>query len=84
MGYLTEAKLVNIVDNPVALPATEIKQGDWLVLATIKIASPMILRYRFLNSPPPIKSSATSATPMWPCAGTTNRATLGQPVPWRS
>ena len=49
MGYLTEAKLVNIVDNPVALPATEIKQGDWLVLATIKIASPMILRDRFLN-----------------------------------
>ena len=44
MGYLTEAKLVNIVDNPVALPATEIKQGDWLVLATIKIASPMVER----------------------------------------
>lgn len=49
MGYLTEAKLVNIIDNPIALPATEVKQGDWLVLATIKIASPMILRYRFLN-----------------------------------
>lgn len=49
MGYLTEAKLVNIIDNPIALPATEVKQGDWLVLATIKITSPMILRYRFLN-----------------------------------
>jgi hypothetical protein len=49
MGYLTTSRLTNIIDLPVQLPATEIKMGDWLVVASIKIAEPMRLRYRFLN-----------------------------------
>jgi hypothetical protein len=49
MGYLTESKLANIIDVPIALPATEIKQGDWLVVASVKITSPQRLRFRFLN-----------------------------------
>lgn len=38
------------MDLPVQLPATEIKQGDWLVIASVKILSPMQLRFRFLNA----------------------------------
>jgi hypothetical protein len=49
MGYLTTSRLTNIIDLPIQLPATEIKMGDWLIVATIKIAEPMRLRYRFLN-----------------------------------
>jgi hypothetical protein len=49
MGYLTTSKLANIIDLPIQLPATEIKMGDWLVVASIKIAEPMRLSYRFLN-----------------------------------
>jgi hypothetical protein len=49
MGYLTTSRLTNIIDLPIQLPATEIKMGDWLVVASIKIAEPMRLRYRFLN-----------------------------------
>ena len=49
MSYLTEAKLASIVDVPVALPATEIRQGDWLVFASIKLVPPQQLRFRFLN-----------------------------------
>lgn len=49
MGYLTTSRLTNIIDLPIQLPATEIKMGDWLVIATVKIAEPMRLRYRFLN-----------------------------------
>jgi hypothetical protein len=49
MGYLTTSKLTNIIDLPIQLPTTEIKMGDWLVVATVKIASPMRLRFRFLN-----------------------------------
>lgn len=49
MGYITDSRLANIIDVPVALPATEIKQGDWLVIATVKIATPQQLRFRFLN-----------------------------------
>lgn len=47
MAFLTEAALANIVDLPVALPATEIKQGDWLVVASVKIVEPMRLEYRY-------------------------------------
>jgi hypothetical protein len=49
MGYLTTSKLTNIIDLPIQLPATEIKMGDWLVVATVKISAPMRLLYRFLN-----------------------------------
>lgn len=49
MAYLTESKLQNVIDMPVSLPTTEIKQGDWLVIASVKIATPQRLRMRFLN-----------------------------------
>ena len=49
MGYLTEAKLANIIDVPVAMPATEIRQGDWLMVASLKLITPMRLSFRFLN-----------------------------------
>lgn len=49
MGYLTTSKLTNIIDLPIQLPATEIKMGDWLVVASVKIAEPQRLRFRFLN-----------------------------------
>lgn len=49
MAYLTESKLASVVDMPISLPTTEIKQGDWLVIASVKIATPQRLRMRFLN-----------------------------------
>jgi hypothetical protein len=48
-GYLTSSKLSNILDLPVQIPATEVKMGDWVVIGTIKIATPQRLRFRFLN-----------------------------------
>lgn len=49
MSYITTSKLENIIDLPIQLPATELKMGDWLVVGSLKIASPMLLRYRFTN-----------------------------------
>jgi hypothetical protein len=48
-GYLTSEKLSNIIDLPVQIPATELKMGDWVVLGSVKIATPQRLRFRFLN-----------------------------------
>ena len=45
MPFLTEEVLRSTVDLPVTLPATEIKQGDWLVVATTKLVAPMQLSY---------------------------------------
>lgn len=49
MPYLTENQLASTLDLPVALPATELRQGDWLVIASISVVSPMRLRFRQLN-----------------------------------
>lgn len=49
MPYLTEAKLLTTIDLPIALPATLLIQGDWLVVATVKIIAPMRLTFRWLN-----------------------------------
>ena len=49
MSFLTERKLANTLDIPVSLPATEIKMGDWLVIATIRLTAPSRLTYRMLN-----------------------------------
>jgi hypothetical protein len=49
-AYLTTRKLANIIDLPVALSATELKQGDWLAAASVKIASPMKLTCRLLSA----------------------------------
>lgn len=49
MAYLTERKLSNTLDVPVNLPTTEIKMGDWIVIATIKLEAPTRLTYRMMN-----------------------------------
>ena len=49
MSYLTERKFANTLDCPINLPATEIKMGDWLVIATFDLVTPMKLTYRMLH-----------------------------------
>jgi len=49
MAYLTESKLASVLDLPVSLSSTEIQQGDWLLISTVKIVSPMLLTMRYLN-----------------------------------
>lgn len=49
MAYLTERKYSNTLDCPVNLPATEIKMGDWLVVATFKLVTPMKLTFKMLH-----------------------------------
>ncbi len=49
-AYLTTRKLAGVIDLPIALPATEIKQGDWLAIASVKIVEPMKITYRFLSA----------------------------------
>lgn len=49
MAYITTTQLTNIIDVPIQLPSTELKMGDWLIVGTVKIATPQRLRYRFLN-----------------------------------
>jgi hypothetical protein len=49
MGYLTDKKLNSIVDLPVTLPMTELQEGDWLVLATVRLTAPMRLTQKFLQ-----------------------------------
>jgi len=49
MSYLTTNKLSNIVDVPIAMPSTEIQQGDWVIAASVKVVSPMKLTYRVMN-----------------------------------
>lgn len=49
MPYLTERKLNNTLDLPLALPSVEIKMGDWLVIGTFKLVAPTRLTYRAMN-----------------------------------
>lgn len=49
MAYITENQLSNTVDIPVALPATSLRMGDWLVVAAVKVIAPMRLTYRYAN-----------------------------------
>jgi len=49
MSYLTERKLANTMDTPVNLPTTQLKMGDWLVIATLRLTAPMRITYRFMN-----------------------------------
>lgn len=49
MALLTQQYLTSTLDVPIALPATELRQGDWLVVASVKAVSPMKLRFRLLN-----------------------------------
>lgn len=49
MAYLTESKLRNNVDLPIALPDTTLKQSDYLVVATVKLLSAQRLSLRSLT-----------------------------------
>lgn len=49
MGYLTEAQLSNMMDMPIALSSTDLRMGDWVVVASIKIVVPMRLTYTLAN-----------------------------------
>jgi hypothetical protein len=49
MAYITESRLSDVLDLPVALPATELRMGDWLIAVTFRLDSPMTLSYRFCN-----------------------------------
>lgn len=59
MAYLTENQLSNVVDIPIALSSTDLRMGDWVVLATVKIVSPMRLTYKIAN----LSVSASSVDP---------------------
>lgn len=49
MAFLTENQLGNTMDLPVALAVTDLRMGDWLTIATVKVVSPMRLAYRLAN-----------------------------------
>jgi hypothetical protein len=49
MAFLTENTIAKTLDLPINLPATELKMGDWLTVATIKLVYPMKLAYRFMT-----------------------------------
>lgn len=46
---MTESKLSSIVDLPVALPSTTLKQGAYLVIASVKLIAGQRLTLRSLN-----------------------------------
>lgn len=47
MAYITENQLSNILDIPVALATTNLRMGDWLVIASVRLVAPMRLTYRW-------------------------------------
>ncbi len=49
MPYVTTAQLVDRLDLPIALPSSELKPNNWLVLATFKVQAPMQLTFRYLQ-----------------------------------
>lgn len=49
MSFLTDNRLASVFDLPVALPATELRQGDWLVVAVVKVVAPMRLTWHHVS-----------------------------------
>ena len=49
MAYLTESKLSSVVDLPLALPSTLLKQGNFVVAASVKLVAGQRLTLRSLN-----------------------------------
>lgn len=45
MAYITENQLSGVVDLPICLPATDLRMGDWLTVAVVKVTEPMRLTY---------------------------------------
>jgi len=73
MAYLTENQLSNVVDMPIALPATDLRMGDWVVIAAIKIVVPMKLTYKLAN----LQMSASSVDTALITAGNKIYGNLG-------
>lgn len=46
MAYITESMLSNVLDIPIALPATDLRMGDWVAVGAVKIVAPMRLTYK--------------------------------------
>jgi hypothetical protein len=49
MSYITHRQLSDKIDLPVALPITELKRANWLIIATMQLSPPMKLSYKWLN-----------------------------------
>lgn len=49
MAYLTENQLTNTMDMPIALPATDLRMGDWVVISSVRIVAPMKLTFKLAN-----------------------------------
>lgn len=49
MAYLTENQLTNTMDMPIAVPSTDLRMGDWVVVSSIKVVAPMKLSYKLAN-----------------------------------
>jgi len=60
MAYLTENMLSNVVDIPITLYSTDLRMGDWVVLATTKIVTPMRLTYKVAS----LSLSASTVNPI--------------------
>lgn len=73
MAYLTENQLGNTYDMPIALPSTDLRMGDWIVVASIRIAAPMKLTYKLLN----LQLSAATVDPALITAGNKIYGNLG-------
>ena len=58
MSLYSINKLNGTLDVPIALPATKLQMGDWLALAVLRLAAPMLITYR-LASLQLFSSSAT-------------------------
>ena len=59
MAYLTENQLTNTMDMPIAVPSTDLRMGDWVVVSSIKVVAPMKLSYKLAN----IQLSASTVDP---------------------
>jgi hypothetical protein len=49
MAFLTESELGRRHNIPIALSLTRVKQGDWLLLTSIRLQAGMALSYRWLQ-----------------------------------
>ena len=48
-GLITEQTYATTLDLPINLPSTQLKQGDWLTVASVVISAPMQLVYTALT-----------------------------------
>lgn len=73
MAYLTENMLSNVLSVPIALPSTDLRMGDWVVIASVRLITPMKLTYTVAN----LQLSASSVDPADITAGNKIYGNLG-------